>query len=471
MQEYDDFKDLSFTSLVNTNYTKGGTSTIQTYEGNPQTGSSLRGTVVPFNTGEFSVRLFRQGYPLSISMSADNAIIYKHYAKSILNGQKILSGTYVLIQTQISGTKFERNDDNLPINNNDNIELLYPQGDKGLVNYGYQSHPYFKVIRFNQDFEPTIKVDTNFSLMDGRKLPDYVADFGKLSYTAGSEQDKADSFLATTVYSSADIKPVMYKNIYEYETSGDWLVKDDLTYYEDGSSEYPNTAGVYLCITWNKSTNTGIANKSNFSITTVSLPEASSSGMDFLPANRELLGFETNGQINSAGIYLKRIQDFTKHGYTTGYNDVDKFSFVPDKRPFTSNLIHSITYARFSEGTVLVYGNNSFEWKLSFTLGGGLPDFPDWSDTSSGLKPKLAFFQLIQTPEVLSGGYPLDSYKCNLTFGMSDGSVVTDYLSNSHNWCMINLNGRTVDTVSGTLNNIGTSWAIDSTSVQLVYFL
>lgn len=471
MKEYDSFKGLSFSPRVDTNYTLGTSATSYTYKDNPQTGSSLGGTVVPFNSGDFSVKTFRDSYRLSVSMSAENAIKYRSYGSTILNGQKIKAGTYIMLELHGSGSMFVANEDTMAIQSSPDIEMLYPLGDKALINYGNVIHPFFRVIKFINDHEPVLRTNTTFQLMDGRKVPNYVADFDRLSYTVGSEEHKSDSFLATCTYSASDVRPVIHKDLTKFESSGDWLVKDDLTYYENSTSEYPNTAGVYFYMEWNKTQKTGLGLTSTFRMRIVTLPEVSSSGMNFLPDDKQLLGFEAFGQINSAGVYLKRIHDFSATSYTTGYEHIDKLKFVPTKRPFNSNLIHSITYTRFSEGTVRVFGESSFEWDLIFSIGGGLPDFPDWQDTSSGLQPKLAFFQLIQTPDVLSGGFPSETYKCDLTFIMNDSSVVNDSITNQHNWCMIPLNGRTVKSVSGTLNNKGSSWDMDTTSVQLVYFL
>jgi hypothetical protein len=193
--------------------------------------------------------------------------------------------------------------------------------------------------------------------------------------------------------------------------------------------------------------------------------------MDYLYIPPTLAPLATFGQEKTAGIYIKRIHDMPKYGDTVGYEDISDLHYTPKRRPFNSNVIHSVYYTKFTESSVSVQGEN-FQWSLSFGSGNNIPDFPDWQDTSAGLEPKLAFFQLIHVPDIGTTPAYNAAKAADVWIVMDDGSeVYCNITPQQSNWCMIPLNGRKISSVTGTFVNRDSRFLIANNCMQIVYFL
>lgn len=462
MKEYDNFKNLSFLPLIDSQYTVGSNSTINYLRGVPVTGTSSGGALLPFNSGDLSVKATMVNRRLYSSVTFNERVKLDQYGETILNSYKIRKGTYILIQKSNLINLFGANKFNLPIQNNNAFVLKYPDGEKAFSGTEWIVQPFFKVIEFKEDYEPTIETTNNFMLMDGRKLPNYISDFDKLSYSVGSEEHKSDSFLATTTYSGSTGLPYAAENIADFKSEPLWVVSDDLTYYENRDSEYPNTAGVYFYMFWNEE---------DFNFSIITIPDVNGSGMDYLPAPITLKPVPTFGVEYKGGVYIKRIHDMPKYGDTIGYEDIVDLHYTPKRRPFNSNIIHSMYYTKFTDSSVSVQGE-SFVWSLSFGGGSNFPDFPEWQDTSSGLDPKLAFFQLIHVPDIGTTPAYGSEKVADVTLVMNDGSEVRcEIIPSKSNWCMVPLNGRKISSVVGNFVNRNSRFLIANNCMQIVYFL
>lgn len=473
MQEYNNFKNSTFSPLIVSRDDNGGGISIDT---DPSiTGGSLRGGIIPVNCGLPSIKIVGPTHP-NYNGTLANSVLEKDkykldfYGEDIFKGvgdYKIRSGYYVYL-FDIGGNTggVNKNRDNDIFKDGTAGYSFFPYEYRTTLTVPfYNYHPSFGLRWLSSESEPENgpRANAGYLFFDGRSNPEYLEDFDKLSYTPSSEERVQDSFMATTSYGADEEKPTLHNNIADFINDSKWEVENDLTFFEDRDSEYPWTNGLYMYIVWCSSESEKDPNRSFFLYGTTYIPYWREDGMTFISNLPPLAGFDTFGQINRAGVYLKRLTDLPRFEDQIGYNDINQLTYVPTKRPEPHHAVNSMYYAFLGDEFIPPSGN-SFFWNLGPSFGDA--GIPEWQDQIGNSTPRVAFVSHQACFDNMNNASFVTS-PSEVTIGFTDGTQYIQRNSSVTNWTMVPLKGRKISYVFINYDDVK-DWDISQSTIQVV---